>query len=244
MHLLCVDWDFFFPTPTAGAALSEHSRLYAWPIAEDVHHVEVIWLQRIRRFHEAGVQLPRCHGYEGFWNRFTIAPAAPVWYADSNAWAAQVFPSDIGGEGSWASVHLYDAHHDCGYRRNTATFEEWKQRGRISAEDWMLAHHWAGSRLFVHFPPWRESMARPTEEPVIPVNMNIDDGEAPTVTFDAVFVCRSGAWVPSWCDRQFTEFIEACPARPVEHPRNVWRHPRHDVERMERLSRRTGRFRH
>ncbi|GGV43813.1 hypothetical protein GCM10010245_68720 [Streptomyces spectabilis] len=146
----------------------------------------------LSRFHEAGVELPRCHGYEDFWDRFTLAPAATVWYADSNAWAAHVFPSDIGGQGCWTSVHL----------------------------------------------------ARPTEEPVIPVSMSIDSGEAPTVTFEAVFVCRSRAWVPSWCDHQFTEFLEACPARLVEHPENVWRHPRDDVERMERLSTRTGQFKH
>lgn len=223
MHLLVVDWDFFFPTPTAGAPLGDHPELYAWPVAEDATHVEAMWLKRLRDFERADVDLPRCRGYKGFWDRFTIAPGAPVYYADSNAWAAQIFPSNLGGEGGWESVHLYDAHHDCGYKNNTATFEEWKAKGQISAENWMLAHYWSRSKLFVHFPPWRESLARPTEQPVIPVSMVIDDGE-----------------VPSWCDDQFEDFLKACPARPVEHPHNAWNQPRADVRRMEMLSRRVG----
>ncbi|MFE6400404.1 hypothetical protein [Streptomyces alboflavus] len=246
MHLLVVDWDFFFPTPAAGAPLGDHPELYAWPVAEDADHVDVIWLQRLRDFQKAGVELPRCHGYQDFWSRFRIAPEAPVWYADSNAWASQVFPSNLGGDGPWDSIHLYDAHHDCGYKLNDSTFDEWKAKAtsgkaRISAENWMLVHYWNRSLLFVHFPPWRESMTRPSEQPLILVRMTIDEGDAPDVTFDAVFLCRSGAWVPSWCDDQFETFLKGCPARPVEHPRNVWRQPRADVERMESLSQRIRR---
>lgn len=238
MHLLVIDWDFFFPTPTAGAPLGVDSHLYAWPIAEDATHVEVIWLRRVRAFMDAGVPLPQCKGFSGFWDRFTIAPEAPLFYADSNAWAGQLFPSNVGGEGPWESVHLYDAHHDCGYQQNHRTFEEWQAKGPISAENWLLAHYWNGSRVFVHFPPWRESMTRPSERPLIPVGMTIDDGHAPAVAFDAVFLCRSGAWVPPWCDEEFSKFLAACPvARRVEIPQNQWNQPRPDVVRMAEVER-------
>jgi hypothetical protein len=81
-------------------------------------------------------------------------------------------------------------------------------------------------------------MRRPTEEPLIPVSMTIDNGQAPNVVFDAVFVCRSGAWVPSWCDEQFGVFLEACPvSRRAEIPRNIWNQPRPDVLRMAELER-------
>jgi len=238
-HLLVVDWDFFFATPTAGAPLGSRPDLYAWPVAEDAVHVEAIWLKRARTFIKAGVPLPLCKGYEGFWDRFKIASDATLFYADSNAWAGQLFPSNVGGEGPWESVHLYDAHHDCGYKQNHRSFEDWKAKGVISAENWLLAHLWNGSKAFVHFPPWRESMSRPTEQPLIPVNMTIDDGfTAPAVAFDAVFVCRSGAWVPSWCDQQFSDFLTACPAaRQVEIPQNQWTQPRPDVLRMLDLER-------
>jgi hypothetical protein len=238
MHFLVVDWDFFFPTPTAGAPVGSDAQLYAWPIAEDPTHVEAIWLRRVRAFQAARTPLPYCKGYFHFWDRFKIGPNAPLFYADSNAWAGQVFPSNIGGEGPWESVHLYDAHHDCGYRQNHRSFEEWQARGPMTAENWLLAHYWNGSGVFVHFPPWRESMSRPTEEPLIPVSMTIDDGQAPNVVFDAVYVCRSGAWVPSWCDGQFEVFLEACPVkRRVEIPQNMWNQPRPDVIRMVELER-------
>ncbi|GAA4914167.1 hypothetical protein ACFPM3_22965 [Streptomyces coeruleoprunus] len=236
MDFLVVDWDYFFPTPTAGGPLIEHAELYAWRTAEDPLFVEAAWLSRARRFLAAGAPLPDCREFGGFWERFRIADGAKVFYADSNAWAGQLFPSDIGGQGPWSSVHLFDAHHDCGYRQNNESFEQWRAAGALSAENWMLAHYWNGSRLFVHFPPWRESLSRPTEAPLIPVHMAIDRScDTPAVTFDAVFVARSGAWVPSWCDAQFSAFLAACPARPVEVPQNRWTHPRPDVIRMAAL---------
>ncbi|MFF8831402.1 hypothetical protein [Streptomyces sp. NPDC015131] len=240
MNLLVVDWDFFFPTPMAGGPPVEHSDLYAWPVADDAVHVELIWLRRVRKFQAVGMPLPRCTGYEGFWDRFRISPRAKVYYADSNAWAGHLFPSNLGGEGPWNYVHLYDAHHDCGYRNNHKSFDQWKAAGRIGAENWMLAHYWNGSKLAVHFPPWRESMERPAESPLIPVGMTIDDGSAPEIVFDAVYLCRSGAWVPSWCDDQFSDFLEACPAQPVQIPQNRWNHPRPDVVRMAELGRSLG----
>jgi hypothetical protein len=242
MNLLVIDWDYFFPTPMAGAPLGDHPELYAWPVVEDAVHVEAIWLRRVRAFIKAGVALPRCQGFSGFWSRFDIAPDATLFYADSNAWASQVFPSNAGGEGPWERVHLYDAHHDCGYPQNHRTFEEWQRGGRISAENWLLAHYWNSSQVFVHFPPWRESMSRPSEHPLIPVSMTIDTGRAPDVAFSTVFLCRSGAWVPPWCDLQFAHFMAACPvARRVEIPQNAWHQPRPDVRRMVELEARTGR---
>ncbi|WTO36999.1 hypothetical protein OG399_22710 [Streptomyces achromogenes] len=239
MHLLVVDWDYFFPTPTAGAPVGADAHLYAWPAAEDAVHVEMIWLRRVRAFLEAGVPLPYCEGFFGFWDRFGFSPDATLFYADSNAWAGQLFPSNLGGTGPWESVHLYDAHHDCGYPPDHRTFEEWTAKGPISAENWLLAHYWHGSKVYVHFPPWRESMTRPAERPLIPVPMAIDDGRPPGVAFDAVFVCRSGAWVPSWCDEQFATFLARCPAaRRVEIPQNLWNQPRPDVLRMAELERR------
>ncbi|MFD5000777.1 hypothetical protein [Streptomyces buecherae] len=240
MDLLVVDWDFFFPTPAAGGPLGDHPELFAWPVTEDPVHVEAIWLKRLRAFVAAGVKLPWCVGYEGFWGRFNISVGAKVFYADSNAWASQIFPSNLGGSGPWRSVHLYDAHHDCGYKRNDRSFAAWKRgvlsgEKKISAENWMLAHYWNGSRVFVHFPPWRESLARPVEEPLIPLSMRIDKGPVPQVAFDAVFLSRSGAWVPSWCDDQFAEFLHSCPACPVEVVGNAWKQPRDDVRMIQRL---------
>ncbi|MHC0429258.1 hypothetical protein ACX6XY_03590 [Streptomyces sp. O3] len=233
MHLLAIDWDFFFPTPDAGAPKGNHPELYGWPVAEDEHHTEVVWLERAERFKAAGVPLPTVSGWQGFWDRFTFTERAPLIYADSNAWAGQLWPSNVGGDGAWESVHLYDAHHDAGYRQNHSSFEHWKTSGDgIRCENWMLAHAWAGASLHVHFPPWRESMDRPHESPLVDVAMSIDDGTPPPVDFSAVFVCRSGAWVPPWADEAFTAFLRAAPMRADMHPGNKWVHPRPDPLRM------------
>ncbi|MFJ4701921.1 hypothetical protein ACIP5N_27550 [Streptomyces sp. NPDC088768] len=232
MHLLAVDWDYFFPTPDAGGPDYGHPELFGWPVAEDMHHTEVVWEERAARFRAAGVELPNVSGWHGFWDRFAFAEGAVLIYADSNAWAGQLWPSNIGGEGAWESVHLYDAHHDAGYKLNHDSFEDWQTSGDgIRCENWMLAHAWAGAALHVHFPPWRRSLGHPHEEPLVPVDMAIDDGTAPPVVFDAVYLCRSGAWVPPWADDAFTKFLRAAPVPKHMHPQNVWQHPRPDPGR-------------
>lgn len=76
MDMLVVDWDYFFPTPTAGAPLGSHDELLAWPAAEDPMFVEAIWLNRVRPFMERGLPLPGCEGWKGFWDRFDFSPDA------------------------------------------------------------------------------------------------------------------------------------------------------------------------
>ncbi|QKW07572.1 hypothetical protein HUT18_15485 [Streptomyces sp. NA04227] len=239
MHLLVVDWDYFFPTPDAGGPPGDHPELYGWPVAgEDEFHTEVIWEKRATGFTEAAAELPGVQGTEGFWDRFTFTDRSVLVFADSNAWAGQLWPSILGGDGAWQSVHLYDAHHDAGYRVNHESFEAWKQSGDgIRCENWMLAHHWGGAELHVRFPPWRQSLEHPTEHPLVPVTMRIDDGTNPGPAFDLVFVCRSGAWVPPWCDADFSAFLEAAPIPRAVHPQNKWVHPRPDPLRMADLKR-------
>ncbi|MGP2440941.1 hypothetical protein [Streptomyces sp. JW3] len=236
-NLLVIDWDFFFPTPAAGGPRSVHDHLLTWPVVEDEFHTEPIWEARYRDFHKAGIELPRVQGWSGFWNRFVFSAGAHMLYGDSNVWAGLLWPSDIGSlDGSWDSVHLFDAHHDAGYRNNHASFEAWKTSGDgIRCETWMLAHHWAGAELYVHFPAWRQSLDRPREEPLVPVTMTIDDGAVQKTIFDLVYVCRSGAWVPPWCDDSFTSFLRTCPLPAGMHANNRWMHPRPDPGRMAEL---------
>ncbi|GAA2252779.1 hypothetical protein GCM10010232_46540 [Streptomyces amakusaensis] len=239
MHLLVVDWDYFFPTPAAGGPQGPHDDLFKWAVAEDEFHTETIWEARHRDFTAAGVELPQVTGWRGFWRRFRFSAGTVLVYADSNAWAGLLWPSDLGrAEEHWDSVHLYDAHHDAGYRQNHRSFEQWRTSGDgIRCESWMLAHHWAGASLHVRFPPWRQSLDRPREEPLVPVDMTIDDGQPPTAAFDLVFVCRSGAWVPPWCDGAFTEFLHSAPLPKTVFGRNRWVHPRPDPARMAKVKR-------
>jgi len=77
----------------------------------------------------------------------------------------------------------------------------------------MLQHATAGTafdQLHVRYPIWRQNaLGEPT--PPIPVDRAFDDGSSPPIKFHTVLACRSGAWVPPWCDDQFMDFVNAYP---------------------------------
>ena len=92
-------------------------------------------------------------------------------------------------------------------------------------------------RLEVVYPPWRTKVECIESGPLIPVDRRIDDGTNPTRVYDAVYVCRSGAWVPPWCDDQFQQFLEGYPWEwsGQEMPDNSWNQPRPDVVPQARV---------
>ncbi|MER5888088.1 hypothetical protein ABT160_30075 [Streptomyces sp. NPDC001941] len=234
-RLLVVDFDFFFHNPFEGLAAPHRgdAGLYDWAHAENHLLREVIWPIRAEEFVRAGIELPRCEGYENFWERFTFTSDDPLlFYADSNLHAGRLGPRDYAlfdlQIAAWQDVHLFDAHHDSGYPHTygPASFEEWAEAGEFSCEDWMLVHHANGSRLALTYPSWRPN--GDSHPPMIPVHMSVDDGGAAAVPFDAVFLCRSGSWVPSWCDEQFTQLLTAFPGRAQLLPGSPWAHPRED----------------
>lgn len=235
-RLLVVDFDFFFPNPAEwGAVGSAEQALYDWQQDETFFQIGPVWTFHGANFLRAGRPLPRCVGYEGFWDRVRFTTASPsLLFADSNMYAGGVRPVDYGLGGppweGWEEVHLFDAHHDCGYPdRDGAvpTLEQWTARGSYSCEDWMVVHHLDGAGLRVTHPGWR-----PGGDPnpaVAPFIRQADDGAPVEGRFDAVFLCRSGAWVPAWCDDQFTDFLAAFPGTSAPVPSSGWAHPRPDV---------------
>lgn len=207
-NLLVVDWDFFFPNPMQAGERSNMDSwiLYDWSHAESPFMVDKIWYLRAMGFLRKQMPLPLAVGYESFWDRFTLADGAPLAVADSNLYAGMLTPGD-GGE-HWSSVWLFDAHHDSGYR---GTLDEWRASDRMSCEDWMLNHAEHGSELHVRYPQWRANAMTLEPQPLVPVDRQVDDGAPVPLEFHTVFVCRSGAWVPPWCDRQLRDFLTACP---------------------------------
>ncbi len=226
-NLLVVDWDFFFPNPSYGAAIDDRALLYDWQHAETPFLVENIWSHRAEGFLRYDLPLPMCEGYEGFWNRFDFGDdPAPLLYGDSNVHSGLLRPSSFGWDAEvWTKVSLWDAHHDCGY---SGTLEKWKAQGAMECGSWMLKHHELGSQLEVIYPPWRTKIDGIETGPLIPVPRRIDDGTNPDTVYDAIYVCRSGAWVPSWCDEQFEEFLGAYSEFGREIPGNEWTQPRPD----------------
>jgi hypothetical protein len=255
LKLLVVDWDFFFPNPAMRAEPGPDSLMYLWDHREAPFYLSAVcWGGRASAFLRHGMELPRCEGYEGFWDRFRFnEDGVSVLYGDSNLHAGNILPSSLGldeeyGVNHWHTVSLWDAHHDSGYNK-TRSYEEWKKTGRVSCEDWMLVHYGHGSRLEVTYPAWRQAVGRVEPEPLVPVDRRVDDGTNPDVWYDAVYVCRSGAWVPPWCDDQFSEFLAAGPdSYPTLVEWEGWEHPRpdgldiarNDVAARERLDQLMG----
>lgn len=214
-RLLVIDFDYFFPTPTM-AADSTDLYLYDWDSSEIMYRIGPIWYSRAADFLAHDRPLPRCNeGYTEFWERFELSAAAwPVVAADSNMHAGRTWPSTFGrAADGWSQVWLYDAHHDCyGTELDDAA---WRAKGTFDCADWMRRHYAHGSELHVRYPRWR---AHPNgrlidceKPPAVPVDRQVDDEQPVPGPFDAVMVCRSGAWVPPWCDDQFEAFLAAAP---------------------------------
>jgi len=218
-RLLVVDFDFFFPNPLdAGAADTRSLLLYDWGHAETRLHRETLWHIRAMTFAAHSVALPRCQPTDGFWDRFTFA-TNELLVADSNAYAGP-----LAWEGDLTEVVVFDAHHDSGYCRSYA---DYLADGEFTCEDWTFPHHEAGARISVRYPPWRSNWTQLEPSTAIPVDRRTDDGHRVDGVFTMAFACRSGGWVPAWCDDQWQQFIDAFPGRTVSVDDNLrprWNH--------------------
>lgn len=214
MNLLIVDFDFFFPTPSIHDEDPESRRLWAmfdWTHAETPFHIGPLWDIRASDFYRVGLDLPRTDGtWRSFWSRFRIAKRAQLFVADSNMYAVhQRVARNIEGE-----VWLYDAHHDGGYQPEH--LERYRDTGQVTCEDWGIYYHDLLERPYhMRYPGWRHWALKAEPAPQVEVDRQVDDGSTPPVTFGRVFLCRSGAWVPSWVDPDFEEFIRIAPVQRV-----------------------------
>lgn len=229
-NLLVVDWDWFFVNPVEAGSAKDWQTLglYDWGHAETPLNLSNgLWMIRAAGFVKAGLPLPGVTppegGWAAFWNRFTFADDAYCEYTDSNMYAADMVPGD--GAHVWDSILIFDAHHDSGY--NVSSVEEWLDRGRYSCEDWMMVHHVRGcDDLTVRYPQWKPNGPQERIPDGMPTKQIVDDGQPiEDLVFDAVFICRSGAWVPPWCDRDFLALVDACPVQGF---------PRDDDEQLDR----------
>lgn len=210
-NLLVIDFDYFFPNPCLNTASHPDILLYDWSSNEtpngDNTIPDMIWEIRAAAFTRAGKPLPTVTGYDNFWDRFTLTPDARIYVADSNVHSAHMFPDP---HNVWDRIDLYDAHHDAGYANGDNT--------HVHCGNWLLHHYNLGTTdINVHYPPWRDTIDGTETPPTAPVNRSIDDGHTPDpTTYTMASVCRSGSWVPSWCDPDFNTFTAAAP-RPVHY---------------------------
>jgi hypothetical protein len=223
MNLLVIDYDYFFPECDIRHSDPDKQKLwmlYDWGHSEtNMLTHSLLWPTRAATFKSYGLPLPGLTGEQDvFWPRFTFTKQAKLYYADSNVMAvADEVKRGVAGQKS--QVWLYDAHHDSGY--NTDLAEIFK-RQYWTCEDWMIQYACSGCMLHVRYPKWKTWAFKAEPEPEtlktlgVKLDRQFDDITKTfleTPTFHKVFVCRSGAWVPSWLDGDFEKFIAACPLK-------------------------------
>lgn len=200
-NLLSVDFDFFFP-------MDHSDQLMDWGHAENgLFMGPILWQIRAAAFLQHGRDLPRCEGLEGFWQRFRFAPGTVLFYADSHSQAAH--PAvHLGVNGLVTNL---DAHHDLGYDPNA--LERLRKDGLVDCANWLLFYQdLLGLPTRVILPTWmndiQDEQARGRE---VGAEVIRDDGSGLAEEYSRIFVARSGAWTPSWCDDQFQALIDSCP---------------------------------
>ncbi|HZU14889.1 MAG TPA: hypothetical protein VFB58_18785 [Chloroflexota bacterium] len=205
MRLLSVDWDYFVPSidlefaGDAGAPVP-----YALSTGEYFSDdmLDALWDSRAAALLSRRIPLPGTSGEEeSFWDRFSLAPDAALYYADSHAQAAHaLFRAGI------SEVWNYDAHHDCGYE---GALDDVERLGWVGCANWMCYYGRRGATLHVRYPAWRADAARRELEPLCPVDRAV--GNDPPCRFDVVFVARSSAWTPHWLDHAFMRLLDGAP---------------------------------
>lgn len=219
MNLLVVDFDTFVRVcerPRDDRFPGEWS-LYDWGHSEEASiFYETVWPIRAGSFLRAEQPLPRAddEALRTFWQRFRFGRHTRMFMADSNMYAAHERVRR-GVDQVW----LFDAHHDSGYSIDAV--ERLLTTSRVDCSNWMLVYASLDAELHMRYPAWRHYALDDPDfgregTPQIPLDRQVDDGSAPDVVFDRVFVCKSPAWVPSWCDDQWLDFIAAAPFRQKE----------------------------
>lgn len=215
-NLLVVDWDYFFVNPLESKSGDVNKwLLYDWLHNESqgLYH-DWIWGTRAAGFTRNGLELPQMdQRWRKFADRFTLHEDAEILYADSNLWAGS--QTEVGD--GFDEVWLYDAHHDLYQYKN---LQDWHdrvsddgERFRITCEDWMFWHAYQGSRLVWRFPDWHDLWKEVADEDdldiakAVKLDYQMDDWEPVWTEFSSVFICRSGCWVPPWCDDEFDQFL-------------------------------------
>jgi hypothetical protein len=212
-NLLVVDFDYFFLNKLEGGYYDDEMMLYDWQHFESEMYRTVLWPSRGSAFVTNGLELPMVDIPENWWSRFNIAPDAVLEVSDSN-----LFSGAVNDYETYKHVWLYDAHHDLYGIKTEEQLEAWRDRGKMSCENWMFSHYLRGSKLHWRWPQWhREAKNMRAEIPkFVGCDARKDDmGPLNGIRFDAVSICRSGCWVPPWCDEQFVEFYQSCPVDEI-----------------------------
>lgn len=105
-----------------------------------------------------------------------------------------------------------DAHHDMGYSKTTAPMncDNWIKHLILKGKVKKVTQIYPKWRLR-HDNEWEQNCARLTSEFDIPIECHygIDEWLPYNIDVRKVFICRSGAWVPPWLDRDFRSLVNS-----------------------------------
>lgn len=206
-RILSVDWDFFFPIP-----YDDDDYLYDWGHQENPLYISsTLWSIRAAMFIRAKKKLPKTNGAEqDFWKNFNQLNLSKInlYYADSHVKITDLQPIL---SSFYYVVDNYDAHHDC-----YVTPEQSIKDRYVDCSSWTLKFWSSKGSIHWIYPQWMDKRRIKADQPVC-VMASSKFVENPTPyrapVYDAVFVCRSGAWTPPWTDEQFLQFVADCPCK-------------------------------
>jgi len=209
-NVLSVDWDFFFPDSSG----------YDWGHREASFFINHIWFARTNHINlftkELALESYTPAGFETFWDSVINKEKEPgllaISESHSSLWtlleglnSIEVLLSDTPPEN--IVLWNFDAHHDLGYGEglpdNMVDCSNWAFR---AIENRLL------DKYNLIFPEWKRDdhkiIADQVEFDFYEYDINIYYSIPEKLPdFNMVFVCRSGAWCPTWHDNKWAEFL-------------------------------------
>ena len=201
MNVLSIDWDYFFPDLIP----------YDWGHSEHIPLLlEAIWSHRAScrnyntRERAVDVVKPDPKLINSFWKKLNLAcdPLHLV-VSESHKDLYTILKQIKDEHNRKCTVWSFDQHHDLGYLKDAKLdCGNWAQH---AFEDGLM------KKMHLVYPAWRretpESGNWKTKK--VTVSHLPPRGALPQF-FAVIFICRSGAWTPTWCDNRWIKFIEYC----------------------------------
>lgn len=185
-YILSVDWDYFFPDLLP----------YDWGHQESAIFYETIWHVRASSRNlmtgerALDVVKPDPKLLDDFWDHVCQHPKKLV-ITESHANIEQFITEN-------SIVYNFDQHHDIQYDSGLGKLDCGNWAGRAMKKKLL-------KKYILVYPPWRQK-AKETEPEQFKEIQILYDVPADLPKFDIVFLCRSYAWTPTWCDDAWLEF--------------------------------------
>lgn len=212
LTVLSVDWDYFLPLDTTP---------FDWGANESPHNsalfFEILWPMRATarlssKDERCAVDLVQVaeRRVKGFWDKI-LSPLMPMVACIVDSHAEIITFLDRVHRDRPLRIVNFDAHHDCGYPYQP------KQKKHVNCGNWAawLKHQKRLHHLTLVYPQWRRTSPERGADKELSMVDEIVYGkwDREPIAAPLVFLCRSSAWMPSWCDAQWLTLRQGLLAR-------------------------------